>query len=166
MQPPPPPPTPIESGGTYARSSSPETPYLGKRIYPLSRALVTIPFPGFSREISRDYTPHKYPPSWENGNTHAEAGPLCIRVGAGVCRQLQVHSEGLGNENRVWLPTDTSTAKIRTGNLLVWEYAVSEDAKIILKTLITQILMICHLLPFVKVRQNYIWLLNNYFSLL
>ena len=47
----PPPPTPIESGGTYARSSSPETPYLGKKIYPSSRVLVTTPFPGFSREI-------------------------------------------------------------------------------------------------------------------
>ena len=31
---PPPPQTPIEPGGTYARSPSPEPPYLGKRIYP------------------------------------------------------------------------------------------------------------------------------------
>ena len=54
----PPPPTPIEPGGTYAHSPSPEPPYLGKRIfkdippylgkrilpriYPLSRVLVTV----------------------------------------------------------------------------------------------------------------------------
>ena len=38
-------PTPIEQGGTYAHSPSPEPPYLRKRIYtppPLSRVLVTI----------------------------------------------------------------------------------------------------------------------------
>ena len=47
-------PTPIEPGGTYARSPSTEPPYLGKRLYPLSRVFVTIgnyknmtPFPGF-----------------------------------------------------------------------------------------------------------------------
>ena len=35
--------TPIEPGGTYARSPSPESPYyLRKKIYPLSWVLVTI----------------------------------------------------------------------------------------------------------------------------
>ena len=81
-------PTPIEPGGTYARSPSTEPPYLGEMIYPLFRVLVTIgnykkhPFSWFSWEISpRDYGQQNTPLSRENGNVHA--APLCIRVGGG-----------------------------------------------------------------------------------
>ena len=89
MQPPPPPPTPIESGGTYARSSSPETPYLGKRIYPLSRALVTIPFPElFSGNLPRLYAPQSILLPEKMGTHMRRRAPYAFRVGAGVCRQL------------------------------------------------------------------------------
>ena len=84
--PPPPPPPPIEPGGIYARSPSPEPPYLGKRIYPLSRVLVTIgnynktPLSELSREIFPETKAQKYPfqRKWEYA-----CGPSCIRVGEG-----------------------------------------------------------------------------------
>ena len=81
-------PTPIEPGGTYARSSSPEPPYLGKRIYtcthvygywlPLAMTK-TPPFPGFLGKSSRDYG-QKYPISreWE-----CACGPLSGGGGGG-----------------------------------------------------------------------------------
>ena len=47
----PPHPTPIEPGGTYACSPSPEPPYLGKRVYPLSREKGIPPISG------KGYTP-------------------------------------------------------------------------------------------------------------
>ena len=85
-------PPPIEPGGTYAHSASPEPPppsHLGKRIsknippylgYWLPLAITkNIPFSWFSREIFRDYG-QKYPLSRENGNAHA--APICVRVGA------------------------------------------------------------------------------------
>ena len=82
-------PTPIEPGGTYAHSPSPEPPYLGKRIskeippylgYWLPLAL-TKKHPLFlviSGNLPEN-TAKKYPPfprKWERA-----CGPLCIRVG-------------------------------------------------------------------------------------
>ena len=62
---PPPPPTPIEPGGTYARSPSPEPPISGIGI-PLAMTKNT-PFSGLSRKSYRDYC-QIYPLSRENGN--------------------------------------------------------------------------------------------------
>ena len=70
----------------------PPPPYLGKKIYPLFRVLVTIGsynkhphFRAFSGNLTA-YTAANYsspppPHSRENGHTHA--APWCIRVGAG-----------------------------------------------------------------------------------
>ena len=85
---PPPPPFHIEPGGTctYARCTSPEPPYLGKIIPPISgigyhwQFLKSIPIPGFLGKSSRENN-QKYPLPREIGNTHAT--PLCIRVGRG-----------------------------------------------------------------------------------
>ena len=74
-------PTPIEAGGTYARSPSPERPppppHLGKGVYPLSRVLVTIAnykkhgvalFRAFSGNLPETLA-KKFPISRENGKT-------------------------------------------------------------------------------------------------
>ena len=74
-QTPPPPHTPIESGGTYARSPLPE-PSFREKEDPLSLVLVTIgnytkstAFPGFSLEISPETSLKTYHPlSRKNGN--------------------------------------------------------------------------------------------------
>ena len=84
------PPSPMEPGGTYARSPSPEPPppppsgekdithYLG---YWLPLALTkTPPFSAFSENLPETEA-KKSPLSWESGNGHA--APLCIRVGGG-----------------------------------------------------------------------------------
>ena len=85
----PPAPTPIEPGGTYASSPSPEPPppISGEGYTPLSRVLLTIGnykkhtlFRVFSGNLP-ETTDKNYTPSRENGNTHA--APSCIRVGGG-----------------------------------------------------------------------------------
>ena len=73
-------PTPIEPGGTYARSPSSESPISGKRIYPLSRVLVTIgnykehPFSGGFQEIFPRRHPKNPPPPFSREN-----GGMCMR---------------------------------------------------------------------------------------
>ena len=74
--------TSIESGGTYARSPSPEPLYLGEKIYPhlgywLPLAIIkTPPFLGFLRKSSTDFTPKILP------IPHA-CGPLIHSSGGG-----------------------------------------------------------------------------------
>ena len=90
---PPPPPHPIEPGGTYARSPSPEPPISGKGYTPylgywLPLAIPKTPhFPGFLGKSSRYYAwLPKYPPppfflrKWEYIQS---CGPSCIRAGGG-----------------------------------------------------------------------------------
>ena len=80
-------PPPSHRRCTYAHSPSLEPPYLGKRIYPLSRVLVTIgnykKHPLFRVLLGNlhETTAKKYPPfprKWEYA-----CGPSCIRVGGG-----------------------------------------------------------------------------------
>ena len=84
-------PPPIESGGTYDRSSSLQPrprPHFGKNIHPYISGIGTnflniqkkAPhIRGFIGEFSRDYAPpKKYSLSRENRNTHV--APLYIRV--------------------------------------------------------------------------------------
>ena len=83
---PPPPPIPIEPVGTYARSSSPEPSYLGKRISPYLGHWLPFsnyketPLRVFSRNLL-ETTAQKYTLSREKVNLHA--APSCIQVGGG-----------------------------------------------------------------------------------
>ena len=73
----------MESGGNIPmlvphHLNPPPPPYFGKKIYPLSRVLVTIgnckktlPFLSFLGEIFPRLYARKYSLSQENGNTHA-----------------------------------------------------------------------------------------------
>ena len=84
------PPTPVDPGGTYARSPSPDPPYLGTRLYPLSRVLVTIgsyiktpPFPCFLGKSSQDYSQTIPPPPFRR-KLECTCSPLMhSRVGGG-----------------------------------------------------------------------------------
>ena len=83
-----------------ARSLCPEPPYLGNKLCPLSRVLVTIagfykniPFPGFFREIFPRETPTKCPLTQENGNTHAAPSvrsSVCVWGGGGGGRRSSI----------------------------------------------------------------------------
>ena len=89
---PPPPPTPIESGGTHARSPSPEPPYLGKRIY--IRPMPPTPILAWVLVIiGRTYTKHALSRAFSGQRTQIPLFPE--KMGTRTWRAL-MHSSGGG----------------------------------------------------------------------